>query len=220
MEWFTSDMASCHLCSKNLGRRSAFFMTTHQFTTLVVLTEFRKLPDDDPTKLPTLKPLLKAYQTQIDFLTQQSKSSSSAFLTLYKLLAEAPDPYPLLDAAVDMTVKVAEARMLESEVGRLRDENNELRGKVAELGGVEEKRKKAEGRVTNLEEKVSLQTFFGAYGIPINGLPLVRKLLDSQSDFLLYLLPQMEDLIRDKVSQKENELNAQFDERMRNYQER
>lgn len=30
----------------------------------------------------------------------------------------------------------------------------------------------------------------------------------------------MDDLIRDKISQKENELNAQYDERLRNYEER
>lgn len=33
-------------------------------------------------------------------------------------------------------------------------------------------------------------------------------------------LPQMEDLIQEKVTQKENELNATYDEKMRNYEER
>ena len=41
-----------------------------------------------------------AYQTEIDNLTKRSKTSENAFLSLYKKLAEAPDPYPLLDAAV------------------------------------------------------------------------------------------------------------------------
>ena len=43
---------------------------------------------------------LSAYQTEIDNLTKRSKISENAFLSLYKKLAEAPDPYPLLDAAV------------------------------------------------------------------------------------------------------------------------
>lgn len=30
----------------------------------------------------------------------------------------------------------------------------------------------------------------------------------------------MDDLIQERVAQKENELNAEYDERMRNYQER
>lgn len=41
-----------------------------------------------------------AYQTEIDNLTKRSKTSENAFLHVYKILAEAPDPYPLLEAAV------------------------------------------------------------------------------------------------------------------------
>jgi hypothetical protein len=41
-----------------------------------------------------------AYQTEIDNLTKRSKSAESAFLNLYKVLADAPDPYPFLEAAV------------------------------------------------------------------------------------------------------------------------
>jgi hypothetical protein len=41
-----------------------------------------------------------AYQTEIDNLTKRSKVSENAFLNAYKVLAEAPDPYPLLEAAV------------------------------------------------------------------------------------------------------------------------
>jgi homeobox protein cut-like len=80
--------------------------------------------------------------------------SETSFLNVYKLLSDAPDPYPLLDAAVDQTVKVAEARMLESELGRLRDENAELKKQVEEVDKVEDRRKKAESRADGLEEKV------------------------------------------------------------------
>lgn len=41
-----------------------------------------------------------AYQTEIDNLTKRSKASENAFLHVYKILAEAPDPYPLLETAV------------------------------------------------------------------------------------------------------------------------
>jgi len=78
--------------------------------------EFKKIPDDE--KLTAFKGLLKgvplfrrlpapwltlqciAYQTEIDNLTKRSKSAENAFLNVYKVLAEAPDPYPLLEAAV------------------------------------------------------------------------------------------------------------------------
>lgn len=45
-------------------------------------------------------PLHAAYQTEIDNLTKRSKAAESAFLSVYKVLADAPDPYPLLEAAV------------------------------------------------------------------------------------------------------------------------
>lgn len=41
-----------------------------------------------------------AYQTEIDNLTKRSKTAENAFLNVYKVLAEAPDPYPLLEAAI------------------------------------------------------------------------------------------------------------------------
>ncbi|KAG0701320.1 hypothetical protein DFH29DRAFT_1000288 [Suillus ampliporus] len=87
--------------------------------------EFKKIPDDE--KLNSFKGLLKTYQTEIDNLTKRSKVSENAFLNVYKVLAEAPDPYPLLEAAVDQAVKATEAYVLEAEVSRLCTENAELR---------------------------------------------------------------------------------------------
>ncbi|GBE81022.1 CASP C terminal-domain-containing protein [Sparassis latifolia] len=143
--------------------------------------EFKKTSDDE--KLNVFKGLLKAYQTEIDSLTKRSKSAENAFLNVYKVLAEAPDPYPLLEAAIDQTVKVAEARELETELQRVREENAELRRRINEFVPLETAKKKADARVEQLEQR-------------------------------------MEDLIRDKVTQKENELNATYDEKMRNYEER
>lgn len=80
--------------------------------------------------------------------------SETSFLNVYKLMSDAPDPYPLLDAAVDQTVKVAEARMLEAELTRLREENSELKKQLAEGSTVDDKRKKAEARAEQLEAKV------------------------------------------------------------------
>ncbi|KAI0775656.1 CASP C terminal-domain-containing protein [Trametes elegans] len=143
--------------------------------------EFKKIPDEE--KLTAFKTLLKSYQTEIDNLTKRAKTAENAFLNVYKVLAEAPDPYPLLEAAVDQTVKVAEARDLEVELQRSRDENAELRKRLSEVSSLESARKKAETRVEQLEQK-------------------------------------MDDLIQEKVTQKENELNATYDEKMRNYEER
>ncbi|KAL1743372.1 CASP C terminal-domain-containing protein [Schizophyllum fasciatum] len=143
--------------------------------------EFKRIPD--PEKLTAYKGLLKAYQTEIDNLTKRSKTAENAFLNVYKVLAEAPDPYPLLEAAVDQTVKVAETRDFEAQIARLREENAELRKRVNEVSSLEAAKKKAESRIETLEAK-------------------------------------MEDMIHDKVAQKENELHATYDERLRNYEER
>lgn len=143
--------------------------------------EFKRIPDEE--KLNAFKGLLKAYQTEIDSLTKRSKTAENAFLNVYKVFAEAPDPYPLLEAAVDQTVKVAEAQELELELQRVREENAELRRRLNETSTLESAKKKAETRVEQLEQR-------------------------------------MEDMIQEKVTQKENELNATYDEKMRNYEER
>lgn len=143
--------------------------------------DFKKISDDE--KLNAFRGLLKAYQTEIDNLTKRSKVAENAFLNVYKVLAEAPDPYPLLEAAVDQTVKVAEARELEGELRQLRDENADIRKRLNEVPSLEASKKKADARIEQLEQK-------------------------------------MEDMIHEKVTQKENELNATYDEKMRNYEAR
>ena len=113
-----------------------------------------------------------AYQTEIDNLTKRSKFAENAFLNVYKVLAEAPDPYPLLEAAVvcdprnvilcapihgplqDQTVKAAEARDLEAELQRARDENADLRKRLNEVSSLESAKKKADSRIEQLEQKV------------------------------------------------------------------
>ncbi|KAK7472734.1 hypothetical protein VKT23_000844 [Stygiomarasmius scandens] len=136
--------------------------------------EFKKIPDDQ--KLTAFKGLLKAYQTEIDNLTKRSKASENAFLNVYKVLAEAPDPYPLLEAAVDQTVKASEVQELQAELRRAKEENADLRKRVQDLS-------KVENRAEQLEQK-------------------------------------MEEVIHERVMQKENELNATYDEKLRNYEER
>ncbi|KAJ3803282.1 CASP C terminal-domain-containing protein [Lentinula aff. detonsa] len=143
--------------------------------------DFKKIPDED--KLGAFKALLKAYQTEIDNLTKRAKISESAFLNVYKVLAEAVDPYPLLEAAVDQTVKASEVRDLETELRRLRDENAELRRRSQDLSNVEAARKKAEAKTEQLEQK-------------------------------------MEEMIQERINQKENEFNATYDEKLRNYEDR
>ena len=71
--------------------------------------------------------MLAAYQTFIDLLTNHSKSVNSAFLQAYTSLSDAPDPYPLLEAAVDSML------VSEETLPKVTEENERLQGSVAEL---------------------------------------------------------------------------------------
>ncbi|KAJ5767301.1 uncharacterized protein N7511_004917 [Penicillium nucicola] len=87
--------------------------------------DYKKL--DDEAKLNEFKGLLKAYQSFIDHLTNQGKTSSSSFLQLYSSLSEAPDPYPLLEASVDSLV------LSEDTVPKLTSERDQLQKSVDRL---------------------------------------------------------------------------------------
>lgn len=102
---------------------------------------------------------------------------------MYKVLAEAPDPYPLLDLAVDQTVKISQVDSLEAEVVRLRQENSSLQSKLEGQASNDRERRKAEKRVEVLEEK-------------------------------------LEELVKERISAKENELKAIYEEKLLNYDER
>ena len=94
---------------------------------------------------------------------------------------------------------MAEARELEVELRRAREESAELRKRLNEVSSLENAKKKADARVEQLEQKV-------------HALVLCPYVYTD--------LVQMDDLIQEKVTQKENELNATYDEKMRNYEER
>ncbi|KAJ2165967.1 hypothetical protein GGH15_003049 [Coemansia sp. RSA 562] len=61
--------------------------------------EFRTVPDE--SKAVEFKPLLRAYQNEIDALTKRMKFAENEFLRLFKSLSEAPDPEPFLASLGD-----------------------------------------------------------------------------------------------------------------------
>ncbi|SGY13423.1 BQ5605_C010g05858 [Microbotryum silenes-dioicae] len=169
--------------------------------------DFKKLPDQE--KAPVFKTLLKAYQGEIDALTKRSKTAENAFLGVYKLLAEAPDPFPLLDAAVDQTARASEARILEGELARQKEENAALRQQLSEAASAEKERKRLAEKVEQLETRVSRAILrlrgLNSFSIDMRGSGGVG---------------QMEDMVVEHVGAKEAELHATYDERLRNYAER
>lgn len=77
-----------------------------------------------------------AYQSFIDVLTNQGKTSSSSFLQLYSSLSEAPDPYPLLEASVDSLV------LSEDTLPKLTSEKDQLQRSVERLTTQQEETEK------------------------------------------------------------------------------
>lgn len=88
-----------------------------------------------------------AYQGTIDALTNRSKIAESAFLSLYKLLAEAPDPYPILEATVAELVSSEEAT-------RLAQENTRLRSQLEKQGDINQLRMQIRQKETENEELI------------------------------------------------------------------
>lgn len=82
--------------------------------------EFRKL--EDPDKLDQIKGLLKLYQNEIDSLTNKKKDVEGYFFGFYRLIAEAPDPRPLLELSLDAVVASTESESLRKEVSKLNEE--------------------------------------------------------------------------------------------------
>lgn len=82
--------------------------------------EFKKFPDEE--KLDQFKGLLKLYQNEIDSLTNKKKNVEGYFFGFYRLIAEAPDPRPLLELSLDAVVESSESDNLRKEVAKLNEE--------------------------------------------------------------------------------------------------
>lgn len=82
--------------------------------------EFKKLLDED--KLSSFKTLLKSYQNEIDSLTTKKKTVENYFFGIYRLIAEAPDPRPLLEVSLDAVMEFLESEKLKKEISKLGEE--------------------------------------------------------------------------------------------------
>ncbi|KAJ3204571.1 hypothetical protein HDU67_009441 [Dinochytrium kinnereticum] len=111
--------------------------------------DFKKIPDDE--KLKEFKVLLKAcnpaYQTEIDSVTKRSKLAETSFLTLYRQLAEAPDPAPLISAMAEQSRQASQIATLQHENRRLKDEMAEVERELAAI-------KNSEGSVAVLKSRL------------------------------------------------------------------
>ncbi|SPO26040.1 related to Cutl1 or CASP protein [Ustilago trichophora] len=116
--------------------------------------EFKKQPDSN--KLESFKPLLKAYQTEIDTLTKRSKAAENAFLNVHSALTAAPDPYPFLEVTLEQAASLND---LES----LREENAKLKRDLQHHTAEADANKAREAENAHLQERMrSLEQDFEA----------------------------------------------------------
>ncbi|KAI8644803.1 CASP C terminal-domain-containing protein [Parasitella parasitica] len=115
--------------------------------------EFKKIPDED--KLQKFKPLLKGYQAEIDNITKRTKYAENAFLTVYKLLADAPDPAPLFEIAVDQTAKMVDNTSLQNENSYLKEQLQKANENIKRLEATEKTNQELVQKVSSLEESLA-----------------------------------------------------------------
>ncbi|KAF6011057.1 hypothetical protein HII12_002650 [Brettanomyces bruxellensis] len=82
---------------------------------------FKKLSDED--KVAEIKGLLKIYQQTIDDLAKKNKTVDQAFFKIYRSIAEAPDPRPLLEMSSKSVNSI-------NELDDLREQNKQLENKL------------------------------------------------------------------------------------------
>ncbi|RMZ54424.1 hypothetical protein APUTEX25_002000 [Auxenochlorella protothecoides] len=115
----------------------------------------KKLP---PEVSKEVGPLLRAYQEEIDRLTNRAKTGESAFLELYQRLYDAPDPTPSLALGVELASKctAAEARAnrLAQELAEYKEESSALRNQDLTIRRLEEKVRSLEAQVEEKDRQV------------------------------------------------------------------
>ncbi|KAI8589079.1 CASP C terminal-domain-containing protein [Geranomyces variabilis] len=141
---------------------------------------FRRTPDEE--KLKEFKTLLKAYQSEIDAITRRSKTAETAFLNLYKVFAEAPDPASLFETIAEQTKQL-------SQLSAIQSENAQLHAELAQAKEMLASARKEEGSVVTLKARL---TKYEA---------------------------MLEEMVTEKVAQKEIEMKQAMDEKIRIYKE-
>ena len=119
--------------------------------------EFKKTASDESRKAASS--LLKAFQMEVDNLTRRSKGAESHFLNVYKKLADAPDPYPVLLQASSNQLKLSNLTDLEIENKQLRETLTQYNLQFAEYKAQENElldlRNKHEELVLSMEREVA-----------------------------------------------------------------
>lgn len=108
--------------------------------------DFKKLEDNE--KINKFNQLLKSYQNVIDSMNKKNKNVETLFFKIYRSIAEAPDPKPLLKSSLEnITTSL--------EVDKLKEDNKLLEEKLlkfADYDKLKEQIEKTEIQMKSINE--------------------------------------------------------------------
>lgn len=108
--------------------------------------DFKKLTDDE--KINKFNQLLKSYQNVIDSMNKKNKNIENLFFKVYRSIAEAPDPKPLLKSSLENI-------STNNELIKIKDENKILEEKLlkfADYDKLKEQIEKTEIQMKSINE--------------------------------------------------------------------
>lgn len=97
---------------------------------------------------------MKRFQSETDALTKRAKAAESAFHTIYKTIANAPDPTPLLESALSSQKQTVAIRELEIENEKLQATIKEYRTDFADIKNQEVTIKRLQDKIDALESDI------------------------------------------------------------------
>eukprot|EP00911_Craspedida_sp_UC1_P001576 UC1_evm1s1194 len=110
---------------------------------------FRSAASDEVRR--SVGPLMKHFQQEVDSLTKRSAAAEASFLAVYRRLARAPDPVPLLAAAESGAALAVTSAAISTENERLRETVKELKAEIVGARNQDVTVKQLNERVRDLE---------------------------------------------------------------------
>ncbi|KAJ3162315.1 hypothetical protein HDU86_004795 [Geranomyces michiganensis] len=153
-----------------------------KFTLVLPLRHTRRREANRTEPDTVCNALSPAYQSEIDAITRRSKTAETAFLNLYKVFAEAPDPASLFETIAEQTKQL-------SQLSTIQSENAQLQAELAQAKEMLASARKEEGSVVTLKARLSKYE------------------------------AMLEEMVSEKVAQKEIEMKQAMDEKIRIYKE-
>ena len=114
-------------------------------TLIEQMRDFKKTQDE--TTRTAVAPLIKSFQNEVDNLSKRSKSAEKAFFDVYKRLADAADPVPILEHALEAQKGLSKVTDLEIEIKQLRETIGDYNQEIQEYKAKEKKMNELQAKV-------------------------------------------------------------------------